>query len=319
MKNNQRLILDRRQILQAGLAATCLTIGSAEKSAAASSSDTEESRIRNGWIDAHVHIWTPDVQAYPLAKEYGPSSLQPPSFTPVELMTHAAPCDVTRVVLIQMSFYGFDNKYMLDVIAEQPSVYRGVAVIDTSQDPRTKMAELRSAGVRGFRIGDAKRWRDSLEMRTMWTCGAEQELAMCLLINPQELPAVSAMCRDYPRTPVVIDHIARIGAEGTIDPQDLEALSRLADFDRVRVKLSAFYALGDKRPPHRELGPMIEKMLSRFGRERLMWATDCPYQVQGNRTYRDSIDLIRTELDFLSNEDREWILRKTAEAQFFAS
>lgn len=318
MTNIKCSTYDRRQVLQVGLAA-CVTIGQAENPASASPRDAEDSRVMNGWIDAHVHIWTPDVHAYPLAKGYDASSMQPPSFTPVELMAHAAPCGVTRVVLIQMSFYGFDNKYMLDVIADQPSVYRGVAVIDADRDPRARMADLRSCGVRGFRIGDAKSWRGSPGMREMWNSGADQELAMCLLVNPQELPAVIDMCRQYPRTPVVIDHCARIGTDGTIRPQDLDALCRLADFDRVRVKLSAFYALGDKKPPYRDLSPMIEKLLSRFGRERLMWATDCPYQVQGTRTYRDSINLIGEELDSLTLEDREWILRKTAEAQFFAS
>ena len=49
-----------------------------------------------------------------------------------------------------------------------------------------------------------------------------------------------------------------------------------------------------------------------------MWASDCPYQVENGHTYRDSIDLIRSRLDFLSQGDREWMLRKTAERVFFS-
>jgi predicted TIM-barrel fold metal-dependent hydrolase len=63
---------------------------------------------------------------------------------------------------------------------------------------------------------------------------------------------------------------------------------------------------------------MIRRLLDAFGPQRLMWATDCPYQVQGGQTYEDSISLIRDRLDFLSDGDREWILRKTAERLFFA-
>jgi hypothetical protein len=49
-----------------------------------------------------------------------------------------------------------------------------------------------------------------------------------------------------------------------------------------------------------------------------MWESDCPFQVQGEHTYQASIDLIRDRLDFLSAEDRDWLLRKTAENFFFA-
>jgi len=273
----------------------------------------------NGWIDAHVHLWTPDVAQFPLMPGAGVSGMQPPSFTPAEFMAHAAPCGVTRAVLIQMSFYGYDNSYMLHVIAEQPDVYRGVAVIDPGVNLRETMARLRPLGVRGFRIGGADAWQSSEDMLAMWHHGAELDLAMCLLINPPELPAIAAMCRRFPRTPVVIDHCARIGTDGSVRADDLDRLCRLAQFESVRVKVSAFYALGEKHPPYADLGPMIKRLLDAFGRERLMWGTDCPYQVRDHHTVRDSVDLIERQLDFLTDEDRVWLLRKSAERQFFAS
>jgi len=48
-----------------------------------------------------------------------------------------------------------------------------------------------------------------------------------------------------------------------------------------------------------------------------MWATDCPYQVQDDHTYKASIDLIQNGLPFLSDQDTDWILEKTAENVFF--
>jgi len=70
------------------------------------------------------------------------------------------------------------------------------------------------------------------------------------------------------------------------------------------VKISAYYALGKKKPPYLELGPMIKRLLESFGRERLMWASDSPYQIEPPNTYGDSIALIRDRLDFLTAEDR---------------
>jgi predicted TIM-barrel fold metal-dependent hydrolase len=278
-------------------------------------------QLRQGYIDAHVHVWTPDVQRYPLAEGFTKADMVPPSFTPDELLQHARPEGVTRIVLIQMSFYGFDNSYMLDTMRRYPGVFSGVAVIDESDRPAETMRRLKEQGVRGFRIRPGKlsvdRWLEGEGMAAMWRCGAEQGLAMCHLINPDALPAVDRMCARFPDTPVVIDHFARIGIDGQIRDEDLNNLCRLARHKHTTVKVSAFYALGRKRPPYDDLLPMIRRLLDAFGPQRLMWATDCPYQVQTGHTYRDSIALVRERLDFLSASDRAWLLRNTAQRVFF--
>src|SRR5262249_47336686 len=105
--------------------------------------------------------------------------------------------------------------------------------------------------------------------------------------------------------PVIIDHLARIGADGVIREADVERLCRLAAHKRVMVKVGAFYALGKKAPPYDDLAPLIRKVVKAFGPRRCMWESDCPFQVQGKHTYQASIDLVRKRLDFLSAEDKE--------------
>lgn len=284
-------------------------------------SAADSPQLRQGYIDAHVHVWTPDVQRYPLAEGFTQADMVPPSFTPEELLQHARPEGVTRIVLIQMSFYGYDNSYMLDTMRRYPGVFSGVAVIDESDRPAETMRRLKEQGVRGFRIRpgkqSAQRWLDGEGMAAMWRCGAEEGLSMCHLIDPDALPGVDRMCARFPDTPVVIDHFARIGIDGQIRREDVDNLCRLARHKHTSVKVSAFYALGRKRPPYEDLVPMIRRLLDAFGPQRLMWATDCPYQVQTGHTYRDSIALVRDRLDFLSDADRAWLLRKTAERVFF--
>src|SRR6059058_5979786 len=87
-----------------------------------------------GFIDAHVHVWTPDTSHYPLAAGHKKEDMQPPSFTPEELFKHCKPAGVTRINLIQMSYYGFDNRYMLDMIALHKDVFVGTAMIDPLAD-----------------------------------------------------------------------------------------------------------------------------------------------------------------------------------------
>ena len=275
-----------------------------------------------GYVDAHVHVWTPDTQSYPLAPGYTKDRMRPPSITPKELLAQCSPHGVSKIVLIQMSFYGFDNRYMLDVMKASPGVFGGVAVMDeTANDVKCTMLKLAEQGVRGFRIrstkAKAESWPDSPGMREMWKTGAEEGLSMCLLADPDSLPAALLMCQKYPDTPVVIDHFARIGMRGSVQQSELGWLLKFAEFENVRIKTSAFYALGKKKAPYTDLGPMIRQLREKFGANRLMWATDCPYQVVEGHTYKDSIALIRDRLDFLSAEEKEWMLRKTAEEVFF--
>ena len=155
------------------------------------------------------------------------------------------------------------------------------------------------------------------DMHAMWTTAAKENLNMCCLINPIDLPALDRMCRDFPDTPVVIDHICRIGVTGKVEEKEVKALCDMARHKNVTVKISAFYALGKKKPPYHDLAPLIKRVYDAFGPKRLMWATDCPFQTVDGHTYKQSIDLIKHGLDFLSETDKAWLLRETAEKVFF--
>jgi predicted TIM-barrel fold metal-dependent hydrolase len=280
------------------------------------------------FIDAHVHVWTDDTAHYPLAAGYTKDDMKPKRFTPEDLFKHTKPARVDRVNLIQMSYYAFDNRYMMDMIALYPDTFVGTAVIDPAgRAPGQLMTELAKNRVRAFRIypglergikpndGKGERWLQAEGYGTMFAAGAKNHQALSCLINPDALPDLDRMCRKYPDTPVIIDHLCRIGVDGTIREQDVDALCAMAKHERVLVKVGAFYALGKKQPPYTDLAPLIQKVVKAFGARRCMWESDCPFQVAEHK-YQDSLDLVLKRLDFLADEDRDWLLRRTA-AEFF--
>ncbi len=188
--------------------------------------------------------------------------------------------------------------------------------------PDAVMRQLLSKHVTAFRITPSIRgrdtWLDGPGMAAMWECAAETRQAMCCLINPWDLTAVDGICQKYPDTPVVIDHFSRIGADGSIGLENVKRLCKLARHQNTSVKISAYYALGKKKPPYLDLIPMIRHLYEAFGPQRMMWASDAPYQLQHEHSYRASISLVRDQLDFISNEDRQWLLTRTAERVYFA-
>ncbi|MFL5338993.1 MAG: amidohydrolase family protein [Gemmataceae bacterium] len=276
------------------------------------------------FIDAHSHVWTPDTGHYPLAAGFKKADMKPPSFTPEELFKHCKPEGVDRVNLIQMSYYGFDNRYILDMIALYPDAFVGTAIIDPlGADPAREMTELARQGIRAFRIQPAMskqpidRWLEPVGFSKMFDMAARNNQALSCLINPDALPELDRMCRKFPDTPVIVDHLCRIGADGKIRDADVAALGDLARHKKVLVKVGAFYALGKKAAPYTDLAGLIENVIKAFTAKRCMWESDCPFQVSDGHTYADSIDLIKRRLPFLTDADKDYLLRKTTEDFFF--
>ena len=275
---------------------------------------------KHPWIDAHSHVWCHDIEKYPLANGFTLKSLNP-LFTEKELLEVAHASGVGRVVLIHHHpFHGWDNSYLVDVTAKMPDTFRVVGIVDNlSEKPDEQMRQLLKQHVTGFRITSdihKEKWLAG-GMDLMWQTAADTGQNICCLINPHEIGQIDAMCAKHPETPVVIDHFARVGVDGEIRDADVKALCSLAKHKKTTLKISAYYALGKKSPPYDDLVPMIRQVFDAFGPERLMWASDSPYQLGGKNTYEASIALVRDRIDFLSQGDREWLLRKTAEKVFY--
>ena len=60
------------------------------------------------------------------------------------------------------------------------------------------------------------RWPTANGLQAMFKAGAAQNLAMCRLIDPTAARPEAA-CAKFPDTPVVIDHLCRIGVSGKLN------------------------------------------------------------------------------------------------------
>jgi predicted TIM-barrel fold metal-dependent hydrolase len=277
------------------------------------------------YIDAHAHVWTPDVAHYPLAPEFKVADMQPESFTAQELLAQCRPAGVGRVNLIQMSYYGFDNRYMLDMIKLHPDRFVGTAIVDPLvPDPSKAMRALAPLGVAAIRIQPryskqpSETWLERAGYEIMFATAARTGQSLSCLIDVAGFAEIERLCRRFPETSVIIDHLGRIGAgaDGAIRDADVDAFCGLAKHPGISVKVGAFYALGKKTPPYLDLVPLIRRVVEAFGPRRCMWESDCPFQLVKGR-YTDSLAVVRDHLDFLSKDDREWLMFRSAEQILF--
>jgi predicted TIM-barrel fold metal-dependent hydrolase len=282
-------------------------------------------------IDAHVHVWTSDVERYPLAPGFTRENLWFPSYTIEELLKVSEPLGVRRINLVQMTWYGLDHSYILDIIARDPKRFVGTGVIpgvvDVALPPADQtMVALSKRGVYAFRVrtkltrppvGDGTQWLDHPGYEKMFAAGAKHNLALSFLMGPADLPEIDRMCARFPDTPVILDHLASIAGKGSPPENEIQNFCRMARHKRVMVKIGAFYALGQRKPPYLDMLPLVRRVVEAFGPERCMWESDSPMQDKPPHRYEDSLALIRDHADFLTDSDKEHILVRTAERFFF--
>ena len=280
----------------------------------------------NGIIDAHVHVWTPNLKEYPLAPGFTPASITPPSFTLDELLEQAEANGVKRVHLIQMSFYGGDHRYLLDALRRYPKKFSGAGLLvppeDGGEPPVEQARRMTDWGLRAMRVvggslrGRPGEWMGDRGYDDLFAFCAQSQLVPSFLVSPPDLPEIDRMCRRYPEAMVIVDHMARVGLDQTPVHAAADALCDLARHRRVYVKVGAFYALSLSGPPYHDLLPLIRQVIEAFGAQRCMWESDSPFQTLPPHDYAASISLLRGAT-VLSAQEKDHLLRNTAEAVLF--
>ena len=293
--------------------------------------NTVEPRI----IDAHVHLWDAPSEKYPYAAGFEAVTPWLPTFTPEQHFAYSGQVGKVRMNLVQMTWYGLDHSYILDLIASDPETFVGTGIVAAVTDislaePAKQMVALSKRGCYAFRqrewstgplSGNSGRWMDYDGYDQMYQAGADNNLALSYLMGQDGLPEVDRMCTKYPETPIILDHVSGCRIKKGVFPEEaLERLCAMSKHKRLMIKLGPFQALTDAGSPYLDLLPMIRRLTDAFGPERIMWESDSGGPVQMPDPHVDfpaAIALIRDHTDFLSEGDKDQILRKTAEDFFF--
>jgi predicted TIM-barrel fold metal-dependent hydrolase len=222
-------------------------------------------------VDSHAHVF---LGSLPLA----PERRHAPDYdaTPGEYLGLLDAHDVSHGVLVQPSFLGTDNSYMLGVLRAHPQRLRGVAVVE----PATPLDELRvlaDAGIRGLRLNLMGLPMPDLS-RPVWQTLLQHVRALDWHVElhrpSQDLaaagqPVLDAGCK------LVVDHFGRPG-ENTAADSGFNWLVRAAAGGRTWVKLSAAYR-NWRDPLGAEACRAAASLLDACGPQRLLWGSDWPH------------------------------------------
>jgi predicted TIM-barrel fold metal-dependent hydrolase len=217
---------------------------------------------------------------------------------------------VDAAVVVQPRAYGDDHTYLLDSFARYPDRMVAVAALDPRDDRAADaLPSLVANGIRGLRL-DPLGWGTGPlidgTVLPLWDQAVRCGIAIELMIRPDQLSALGRLAARTMDAQVVVEHVARYGAE---PGEPLDGLLELAARPNVTVKVSALSSISSEPPPHRDLWTMLERLVSVFAPERLMWGSDTPWI--GADAYGSELDAVAS-LPFLDEEGRTWLLGRTA-------
>jgi D-galactarolactone isomerase len=202
-----------------------------------------------------------------------------------------------RVVVVQPTAYGRDNRCTLEAIAQLGAGARGVAVVDTSVSD-AELERLTRGGMRGVRF----RMLDEPELP--WEMLGEMAARVAahgwhiqFQMDGRYFEERETLLKNLPGT-VVIEHIGKFLEPVPEDHPGFQSLLRLVDTGRFWVKLSGAYMMSKSGPPlYADMG-VLAKALVKRAPERLVWASNWPHPLPGRASVPDDSVLLDVLLDW---------------------
>ncbi len=227
-----------------------------------------------GACDCHVHIIGPSTQ-YPMTPQ---RSYTPPEASTADLLAMRRRLGLARNVLIQPSFYGTDNRAMLDALARLGDTARGIAVV-APDIAAAELAKFDAQGVRGIRLNlESGENRDPKAAAAALDAMAKRirHLNWHLQIYAA-LPVIAAIADRIAGLPVdvVIDHFGLAQASEGVNQAGFAALLELVRARRAYVKLSAPYRIS-QASGYTDVAPIARALIA-AAPDRMLWASDWPH------------------------------------------
>lgn len=243
--------------------------------------------LPRGACDCHTHVFgAADRFPFDPGRSYTPGEADVDA-----LSAHQRALGLDRVVIVQPSPYGTDNRCTLDAVRRLGAGARAVAVIGPELSAAA-LRELHAAGVRGVRINlETAGEHDPAVAGRLLREAAEQVAPLGWHVQVYTNIAVLAALRDdilaLP-TPLVVDHFGRAMAAAGPRQPGFDVLLELVRGGRVWVKLSAAHRIAAAPD---DAGPIAAALIA-ANKARMLWGSDWPHPGGQARTgaERDAIE-----------------------------
>jgi len=269
-------------------------------------------------IDTHVHLCELPSQRFP----WQPIGRLRPDFcwTVEDQVAAMTAARIDKGIIIQTSWYGYDNRYGLYCLDHFPGKFGFIAMVDPCRpDLEDEMDRLAEQGASGLRIPALMRpdlpWWDTPEADRLWRKAGELNWILCLLVTPEQAVAAAGAIERFPEVRVAVDHLAHPDLEDPLGGPLFQALLAMSRLPNIHLKVSALPAISREAFPYSDVLRCVRAAFSAYGPKRLMWGTDhAMTQRMVEFPLAQALQLIDEALADENEEDRAWVKGGTAAA-----
>jgi predicted TIM-barrel fold metal-dependent hydrolase len=228
-------------------------------------------------VDCHLHAHWPQRFGY-----HHPTG----SRVEVENAAASAPAlfptlqanGITHTLIIQPGAYAFDNRAMLEVIAESKGAAKGVAVMPLDA-PDEEFVGLKSQGIVGVRLSlitfDARMFENEKMSGFLQRCHDHDFFVEVFAAAATWPSLIPTLVRSGAR--IIAEHVGWPLLEEGIHQPGFQALLEFGRNTNAIIKLSGGFRISWTGQPYDDIKPYALELLEAFGAERCIWGSDWPF------------------------------------------
>jgi predicted TIM-barrel fold metal-dependent hydrolase len=249
-------------------------------------------------IEWNAHMFSSDTERYPFHEQavYVPdASRWNPD--PLDVYLERMKADgIDCAVLVHPEPYGDDHRLILDCLERQQDRLVGTSLFyPTDTDAPRKLEDLvarqpRIISTRFHAHRGKEQYLDSFDdpgVVALWKKAVDLGLIIELHIGPNYAAQASARIRDYPETPVLIDHLAEPHMGDAVEYADVLAM---ADLGNVYMKLSGLGHFASDEPLFESATTFTTRVIEAYGPARTVWGGGPPAIVDAHMPRHSEAD-----------------------------
>ncbi|MHA3737235.1 amidohydrolase family protein [Pseudomonas sp. Eth.TT006] len=225
-------------------------------------------------IDAHAHVFSRYLHLIG-TRRYTPDY----DATLAQYLDHLQAHGLSHGVLVQPSFLGTDNSYLLAALKQTPQQLRGVVVLEpgVSRSTLNDMSQLGVVGVRLNLMGKALPDFRDRAWQGFFSDIAELDWHVELHREIKDLPGLIQQLTPF-GVKLVIDHFGRPDANAGVDQPGFGELLEAGSKGSIWIKVSGIYRLGGTPQQNIDFARRALPLLQQsFGSHQLVWGSDWPH------------------------------------------
>jgi len=237
----------------------------------------------------------------------------PEPFTIERIVPMMDEAGVDRVIIVPPVLDGDRIDYGQEAADRYPGRFAIMGSVSLS-DPtvaRRFATWKKQVGVLGIRLnirGDDAVLLNDGSADWFWSAAEKAGIPVMFLTTGQT-HLFAGIAERHPQLVLIIDHMG-VSSQAVKDRAVAGAIAQaaaLAKYPNVSIKLSSAPHHSAEPYPYRDLTPHIRRLFDAYGPHRCYWGTDITNSF-AKATYRQRITHFTEELDFLTEDDKDWIM-----------